>query len=88
MDQPSLFGDSDHLLRPPPPSALPDPEVVRGKLLVVLDALRRAHDGLPWAEREARYWRTVFPQMTNWLPEEEREELRQAFTSHLQRLAA
>ena len=88
MDQPSLFGDSDHLLRPPPPSALPDPGVVRGKLHRVLDALRAADDALPWSEREARYWRTVFPQMTNWLPESEQVELRRAFAAELDRIAA
>jgi hypothetical protein len=34
------------------------------------------------------YWRTVFPQMTNWLPAEEAAELRRAFRAELARLEA
>lgn len=86
MDQPSLFGDCDHLLRPPPPSALPDPAVVRGKLLAVLDRLRQPTSEPPFAEREMRYWCLVFPQMSNWLPEAERAELRAAFQAEIARL--
>lgn len=88
MTQPSLFGDSDHLLRPPPPSALPDPDEVRGKLTRVLAALRAAEGAPPWTELEARYWRTVFPQMSNWLPEDERRDIREAFDTEMKRLAA
>ncbi len=85
MVQPSLFSDSEHLLRPPPPSALPNEDEVRGKLARVLDQLRRAETA-PWGERELQYWRTVFPQMSNWLPPEERSEVVAAFQSEMARL--
>ena len=41
----------------------------------------RAADRLPWTERDARMWQTVFPQMANWLPEAERDQLRLVFES-------
>lgn len=85
MDQASLFGDNDHLLRPPPPSALPDPAEVRGKLHRVLDRLRGFEDA-PWPERDIRYWRTVFPQMANWLPSDECLEIVAAFDDEVARL--
>jgi hypothetical protein len=43
-----------------------DPDEVRAELLSVL-AKARAAQRLPWDARGALYWRTVFPQMTNWL---------------------
>jgi len=43
---------------------------VRAELLAVL-AQARAAQSLPWDARRTLYWRTVFSQMTNWLPEDE-----------------
>lgn len=41
---------------------------------------------MPWREREARMWRTVFPNMANWLPDEEACRLRAAFAREMERL--
>jgi hypothetical protein len=34
------------------------------------------------------YWRTVFPQMTNWLPDAEAAQLRLEFETEIRRLEA
>jgi hypothetical protein len=65
----------------------PDPDEVRAELLAVLAEVRRAQTP-PWDARQALYWRTVFPQMTNWLPDEEAAELRLAFETEIRRLDA
>ena len=49
-------------------------------------ATARAAKRMPWPEGEARMWRTVFPQMANWLPPDEAEQLRLAFAQELERL--
>jgi hypothetical protein len=28
---------------------------------------------MPWTAKEVAFWKTVFPQMTNWLPQGKRE---------------
>jgi hypothetical protein len=38
--------------------------------------------------RRTLCWRTVFPQMTDWLPEEEGAQLRCAFETEIRRLEA
>jgi hypothetical protein len=42
---------------------------------------------MPWPEREARMWQIAFPQMTNWLPPDEGDQLRFEFAQEMQRLA-
>jgi len=42
----------------------------------------------PWDARRTLYWRTVFPQMTNWLPDDEAAQLRSAFEVEIRRLDA
>ena len=64
-----------------------DPDKVRAELLRVL-AEARAAQTLPWDARRALYWRTVFPQMTNWLPKEEAAQLCFEFEAELARLKA
>jgi hypothetical protein len=64
-----------------------DPDEVRAELLRVL-AEARAAESFPWDARRTQYWRTVFPQMTNWLPDEEAEHLRLEFDREIQRLEA
>jgi hypothetical protein len=51
-------------------------------------AQARAAKSLPWDPRRTLYWRTVFPQMTNWLPDEEAAQLRFEFETEIQRLEA
>jgi uncharacterized protein (DUF2267 family) len=70
---------------PPPPSYLPDPADVRTKLRGALATARSAVT-MPWPAGEARYWRTVFPQMARWLPAAEAEQLAAEFAAELRRL--
>ena len=64
-----------------------DPDKVRAELLRVL-AQARAATSFPWDARRTLYWRTVFPQMTNWLPDEEAAQLRFEFDTEIRRLEA
>ena len=43
---------------------------------------------MPWDARRVSLYRTIFPQMTNWLPEEEGAQLRFEFETELARLEA
>lgn len=84
--QTSLFGDAPNRMpHQAQPDITPDPERVREKLHALL-AKAKAADTLPWPEKKARVWRIVFPQMANWLPEEEAEQLRFEFARELERL--
>ena len=65
----------------------PDPERVRAKLQTIL-AQPWGADSLPWTRAKAKYYRTVFPQMSLWLPDDEAEQLRFAFVRELDRLEA
>lgn len=84
--QGSLFGDAgDRIPHPTQPDIAPNPERVRQKLLGLLDTARAA-ERMPWDERKAAMWQIVFPQMANWLPEDEADQLRFAFAAELERL--
>ena len=86
--QRDLFGKQADLFGPPPPqSYTPTLEKVRSEINKVLDKARLARD-MPWTAKEVRFWKTVFPQMTNWLPAEEAAQLRAAFMAELCRLEA
>jgi hypothetical protein len=69
----------------PPPGSYVAPEEVRPKLQQVL-AQARAATAIPWDARQTQYWRTVFPQMCNWLPPEERDRMRAEFAAEMKRL--
>jgi hypothetical protein len=64
-----------------------DPDEVRAELSRILAEMRAA-DAMPWDEKRTALYRTVFPQMTNWLPEEEGAQLRFQFEEELARLKA
>ena len=69
--------------------ARPDPqpsheERARADLNEALRELRTA-DSFPWSEHALRVWRCLFRQMPNWLPEQERAEVQQAFLDELDR---
>ena len=64
---------------------VPDPEKVRQRLRALLEKARSA-DKMPWPERDARMWQIVFPNMANWLPEAEAEQLRFEFAQEMERL--
>jgi hypothetical protein len=82
----SLFGEAENLIpHPEQASANPDPERVRLKLHALLETARAA-DRMPWDTRKAGMWQIVFPQMANWLPDEERDQLRFEFAQEIERL--
>jgi hypothetical protein len=80
-EQDDLFGDQ------PTPVYRADPEQVRADLhKILLEA--RAAQKMPWDPTRVSLYRTIFPQMTNWLPEEEAAQLRFEFETELARLEA
>ncbi|MBV9861588.1 MAG: hypothetical protein JO267_05515 [Alphaproteobacteria bacterium] len=81
QEQPDLFGDS----RPPP--YRPDPDKVRTRLRKILGEARAARR-LPWEPTRVSLYRTIVPQMTLFLPEEEGAQLRFEFETELARLEA
>jgi hypothetical protein len=82
QDDQDLFGEDA-----PTPEYRADPDEVRAELYQVL-AEARAADKLPWDSRKVSLYRTIFPQMTLWLPEEEAAQLRFEFETELERLKA
>ncbi len=86
-DQLSLFGPGEDRLQAPRPALAPDAETIRSRLNALLATARRA-PSMPWPERDARMWQTVFPQMADWLPDEEADQLRFEFALEIERLKA
>jgi len=83
--QGSLFGPGEDRLQAPRQRSLPDPETVRLRLTSVLEKVRSA-EKMPWSERDARMWQTVFPNMAKWLPEDEADQLCFQFAQEMDRL--
>ena len=88
-DEPDLFGPSQLGLgledtRPDP--TMVDPDEVRRELVAILEMARAARDEAPWDRRTHRYHQVVFPQMANWLPQDEAEQLRFEFAKELERI--
>jgi hypothetical protein len=80
--QPDLFGEDA-----PAPVYRPNPDKVRARLHKIL-AEARAAETLPWERGEVSLYRTIFPQMTRWLPDEEAAQLRFEFEAEMARLKA
>ncbi len=88
MSEPDLFaGDAqaDLFGTEATPVYRPDPDKVRARLNCILVEVRAAQK-LPWGR--ASLYRTIFPQMTLWLPEDEAAQLRFAFDVEMERLKA
>ena len=83
MAQQDLFGDAPAA----PVNYAPEPGDVRTKLYLVLSQAKAAPQ-VPWREKDREFYRVVFPQMTNWLPEDEARQLRFEFETELARLEA
>jgi hypothetical protein len=88
-DEPDLFGPNQLGLgledtRPDPTHV--DPEEVRQELRALLEVARAARDVAPWDRRTHRYHQVVFPQMANWLPDNERNQLCFEFAAELERI--
>jgi hypothetical protein len=81
-EQTDLFGEDA-----PTPVYRADPDTVRQELYKILAEARSAQT-IPWDARRVTLYRTIFPQMTNWLPEEEAAQLRFEFEMELARLEA
>ena len=80
MAQLELFAQPDVAV-----STVPTVESVRGRLDAVLRLLRSASE-LPWSAKETARWKVVFPQMADWLPENERHEVREEFVRLIEAL--
>lgn len=63
----------------------PSVESIRERFQALLSALRDA-DEMPLSARELAYWKVVTPQMSNWLPPEERAAVCEEFNQHAARL--
>lgn len=90
--QPDLFGHEEEQPALFDENAAPreyraDPDDVRARLHAILAEAREA-SALPWDARKTRLYRTIFPQMTLWLPEEEGAQLRFQFDVEMTRLEA
>ena len=89
--QPDLFqSDEQSALfdeNAPTPEYRADPDAVRAELYKIL-AEARAAQKLPWEPKTVVLYRTIFPQMTNWLPDEEGARLRFEFETEIRRLEA
>jgi hypothetical protein len=83
--QGSLFGIGEDRLQAPKQSSQPDPEAIRLRLTALIEKAKAA-EKMPWSEREARMWQTVFPNMAKWLPDHEAEQLRFEFAQEMLRL--
>lgn len=60
---------------------MPTAETVRPRLEAILEQVKGGQ-AVKWSDAERRRWGVVFPQMCEWLPEEERE-LKRAEFRHL-----
>lgn len=68
------------------PQAVPvTPDSVRSKMLTMLAQLRSANQ-MPWPDRKVKINEVLFPQMANWLPEDEAAQLCFEFTQQIERL--
>ena len=79
--QADLFGAPDV------PAYRPDPEKVRSRLHRII-AEARAAGAMPWEPTTVSLYRTIVPQMANWLPEDEAKQLCFEFETELARLLA
>jgi hypothetical protein len=70
-----------------PPAYRPDLDDVRARLHKILAEARSAKE-LPWDRDKLLVYRTIFPHMAGWLPEEEGAQLRFEFDTEMARLKA
>ncbi|WP_168074230.1 hypothetical protein [Caulobacter sp. SSI4214] len=66
---------------------VPSVDSIRARLEAVLAALRGA-ETMPLTPRELAFWTVVTPQMSNWLPPEEKAAVCAEFEAHVARLSA
>lgn len=91
MSNPDLFGNgppqSDLFADQPVQSRkVMDFQAEARKRLLKLIAEAKAAETLPWSERELQKWQILFPQMAEWLPDDEAGQLRFEFAAEIERL--
>jgi len=69
-----------------PQSYVPDCDEVRAELIGILEIARAAMDEAPWDARTFLYHKVVFPQMAQWLPDDERDQLCFEFAKEVERI--
>jgi len=79
--QPDLFGAEAA------PAYRPDPDKVRARLHRILAEAKAART-LPWEPARVSLYRTIFPQMSLWLPDDEANQLRLEFETEMARFNA
>jgi hypothetical protein len=79
--QPDMFGTE------PTPAYRPDPEKVRARLHNML-AEARAAQTLPWSRPVLTLYKTIFPEMSQHLPDDEAKQLCFEFEAEIARLEA
>jgi hypothetical protein len=82
MSQMDLFPQPSPVI-----SSIPSVDAVRARLAAMLARLRAATLNPPFTARELAYWEVVTPQMANWLPQDERDEICAEFSEHISRLS-
>lgn len=90
-DEPDLFGPSQFglgLEDTRPDRTKVDPEEIRLELRAILAIAKAARDEAPWDRRTHQYHQVVFPQMANWLPDDEAHQLCFEFARELERIEA
>lgn len=60
-------------------------DTVRVKMLAMLEEVRSAKV-MPWPTHRMRTFETIFPQMANWLPDDEADRLRAEYAREIERL--
>ena len=86
--QPDLFvteSQSDLFGAEAAPAYRPNADKVRARLHKILSEARAAQTS-PWEPARVSLYRTIFPQMTLWLPEDEGAQLRFEFEAQMARL--
>lgn len=81
MPQPDLFAEALQ------PRWRPNPEKIRARLVRILGEARAA-ETMPWEPAILSLYRTIFPDMTRWLPDDEAARWRAEFAAELARLGA
>jgi len=79
--QADLFAD-----QPPQPRKVMDFQAEARKRLNKLLAEAKAADKSPWSEKELQKLQILFPQMAEWLPDDEADQLCFEFSQQVERL--
>jgi hypothetical protein len=80
-NQAELFGSASA------PAYTPDSGKVRASLQLILGEVRAATT-MPWRPVKLSLYKTIFPQMSTWLPEDEAKQLCFEFETEMARLEA